>query len=64
MKNQKKKPPLKSKPAAKKKAVTLDDLHAQLNAIRKHIAYCVVRLAPDEEKSHPIVKEASECVDL
>jgi len=54
-----------SKPTAKakKKAVTLADLQAQLNAIRQQVAYCVVRLgSSNEEEPHPIVVEAEEAV--
>jgi hypothetical protein len=36
-----------------------------LRAARIALDYCVVRLAPsDRENWHPIVEEASKCIDL
>jgi hypothetical protein len=56
---------LRSKPAAKKKAVTLDDLEAQLNQIRQQVAYCVVQLGFNlQQEPHPIVQEALKTADL
>jgi len=57
MKKQKK-PPLKSKPAAKR-AVTLDDLQAELKAINQKLDYLVVRSAPmNREEWPPLIEEA------